>query len=82
MKRIAIIIAAIAVLAGCDALERATFENRDYYKAYDTVNYPDSSPCLDYLILEFNNGVVTLKEGYHDSASSKKWSEKKIYSIW
>lgn len=77
MKKLAIIFAAIAVLAGCEMLERATFENRDYYKADDTVNHPNSSPCLDYLILEFNDGVVTLKEGYYNSNSPKKWSEKK-----
>ena len=76
MKKIFFVLALILSISSCEKEPKANFENRDYYKGNDEIMHGYSSPCLDYLILEFNNGVVEFSEAYHDPTSSKRWSKK------
>lgn len=76
MKRIIVALALALTFLSCEIEPKANFENRDYYKGNDEIMHGYASPCLDYLILEFNDGVVEFYEAYHDPSSPKKWSKK------
>ena len=76
MRRLIFLIFVAINFVSCTKEPKANFENRDYYFGDDLVNHPNASPCLDYFILEFKEGVVSFKEAYRDSNSPRKWSEK------
>ncbi|MBO7323278.1 MAG: hypothetical protein J6U51_06835 [Bacteroidales bacterium] len=71
-----ILLTLVFFFISCDKEPKANFENRDYYQGNDYVNHPYDSPCLDYFILTFKDGVVNFIEAYHDSSSPKRWREK------
>lgn len=75
MKRIILALLAFVCLA-CEKEPKANFENRDYYLGNDYVNHPNASPCLDYFVLTFKDGVVSFIEAHHDSTSPKRWAKK------
>lgn len=66
----------LAISVGCSKL--GSFDDVDYYKGYDEVNYSGDSQLINYFILKFDNGTVKFMEAYYDKSSSKKWSEKKF----
>lgn len=76
MKRGIVALAFLLLFISCEKEPKANFENRDYYMGDDIILHGYASPCLDYLILEFNDGVVEFSEAYYDSVSPKKWKKK------
>lgn len=76
MRRLFIALALILSFSSCEKEPKANFENRDYYKGNDEIMHGNASPCLDYLILEFNDGVVEFSEAYHDSTNPQRWTKK------
>jgi hypothetical protein len=81
MRKILLALLMVLSLFSCTKEPKANFENRDYYIGDDLVNHPNASPCLDYYILEFKNGVVSFMEAYRDPDSPKKWSKKIDFPI-
>lgn len=79
MRRILFVAMAMLALMGCNKFSKLSFEDIDYFKAYDEINH--SSSTIDYLILEFDGVNVKFSEAYYDKDSKKGWFEKTIHLL-
>ena len=75
MRRVVMMLLLFFIVA-CEKEPKVTFENRDYYQAYDEIMYGSNSSKYNYLILEFKDGIVEFSEAYRDSSSPHRWTKK------